>query len=153
MAWKTACKVYKARKMQSAATIRLADKLRQEYALLNSWSRASRACEVLTPAGKPNPRLAQMIVNGYEPKLEETRQRLGLPPICPSCNRRLQRPPLELPEWLKQAVQFLAEREDAVGALDHLRVYGRNGKRARLPVRETSRKSELERNALHIIES
>jgi len=74
--------------------LRLAENLRNSHVLLGSWPKASRACNVLTPGGKPNPGLAQMIAEkDYEPKLLATRMRLGLPPVCPECHQRLPKPP------------------------------------------------------------
>lgn len=76
----TICRLYKAENMQSGDSYHLAEKLRSQAVLLGSWSRASVACNVLTPQGNPNPRLAQMIANGYEPRNSRTRTRLGLAP-------------------------------------------------------------------------
>lgn len=67
---------------------RLAENLRSEHALLKSWRKAAAACRVLTTEGKPDPGLAQRIaLHGYEPVRTETRNRLGLPPVCPVCDR------------------------------------------------------------------
>ena len=108
---------------------RLAEKLLAAYVLLKSWPKVSVACHVLTPDGKPNPKLAQMIAGGYDPKNVETRTRLDLPPICPACYQKLPKPPRVIPDWLKQAVEILREREQAVPIGP--RVYGRGGVRAK----------------------
>lgn len=113
----------------------LAEKLRQKYAELKSWRRVSTISGVLTPAGKPNPRLAQMIAGGYEPRKLETRIRLGLPPACSACGRKARHSP---PAWLAEAVENLRRLEAAANPpLDPYRVYGRGGRRAK--VAQTSR--------------
>lgn len=75
--------------MKTRQLSRLAEKLRYKHSTTGSWPKAARACKVLTPTGKPNPKLAAMIANGYNPKRPETRARLGLPAICPTCERHL----------------------------------------------------------------
>ena len=120
--------------MQDGATARLAENLRDSYVLLGSWPKASRACKVLTPGGKPNPGLAQMIAEkDYEPKLLATRMRLGLPPVCPECHQRLPKPPRPArvvrfdPAQMDAVITFLREREKPT-----IRVYGRFGKPAKI---------------------
>lgn len=91
-------------------TVRLAEKLRRKYFLVRSWPKTSIACGVLTPAGKANPRLAQMIAGGYEPRKIETRIRLDLSPVCPACQRRAPRPHSIPPPWVTAAADWLEER-------------------------------------------
>ena len=124
--------------MKSRTLIRLAEKLRQKHAELNSWPQASIACGVLTKAGKSNPRLAQMIAAGYDPRKPETRSRLGLPPRCTACSRRLPGWQRSLPAWLLEAVQNLVYLEKKTSHPAQARVYARDGKRVKIPVRETS---------------
>jgi hypothetical protein len=80
--------------MQNPDTALLAENLRSQHALLNSWPKASVVCNVLTPDNRPNPKLAQAIAEyDYEPKKTSTRTRLGLTPICPVCYQHLPKPP------------------------------------------------------------
>jgi len=123
--------------MKSRTLIRLAEKLRQKHAELNSWPQASIACDVLTQAGKSNPRLAQMIAAGYDPRKLETRIRLGLPPRCIACSRRLPRLQRSLPAWLLEAVKNLVDLEKKASHPAQVRVYARGGKRVRMPICET----------------
>jgi hypothetical protein len=124
--------------MKSRSLIHLAEKLSQKHAELKSWPKVSIAYGVLTPEGKPNPRLAQMIATGYEPRKPETQIRLGLSPICLTCKRKLSRLPHQLPAWLLQAIQNLANLEAKAHPWpDGDRVYARGGQRVRIPVRET----------------
>jgi hypothetical protein len=117
--------------MQDGATARLAEKLRNSHVLTGSWPKASAACSVLTPGGKPNPGLAQMIAEkDYEPKLLATRTRLGLPPICPECHQPLPKPARVVkfdPAQMDTVIAFLRSREKPLQ-----RVYGRGGRPARL---------------------
>jgi hypothetical protein len=90
----------------------LAQKLTQAHDSTSSWPKAAAACNVLTPSGEPNPKLAEMIAAGYIPRRPETRARLGLPAVCPVCDRRM-RTPRNIPAWLNQAVRNLQELERA----------------------------------------
>jgi len=78
--------------MKTRQLSRLAEKLRCKHTTTGSWSKAAKACKVTTPDGRPNPKLAQLIAGGYNPRRSETRARLGLPPVCPCCNRRITAP-------------------------------------------------------------
>jgi hypothetical protein len=115
--------------MQNPDTARLAEKLRSQYVLLNSWPKASVACKVLTPDGLPNPKLAQAIAeDDYEPKKMSTRVRIGLGPICPECHQRLPRPPRLVkfdPAQMETVIAFLRTHEKPT-----IRVYARGGKQA-----------------------
>ena len=63
--------------------VQLAQELREKHAELNSWPKASIACDVLTSDGRPDPALALRIATkSYEPRRQETRTRLGLAPIA-----------------------------------------------------------------------
>ena len=116
-----------AQKVQNPDTARLAENLRSQHVLLKSWPKASIACRVLTPDGRPNPKLAQMIAtDGYEPRLIETRTRLGLPPICPECHQKLPKPARVVkfdPVQMDAVIAFLRSRERPLP-----RVYARGGK-------------------------
>ena len=92
-------------------TTQLSEKLRSQYALCRSWPRTAKACKVITPEGRPNPRLAQMIAGGYDPRKPETRRRLGLPPICHVCYRRIPMPRPKPPAWVTAAADMLQELE------------------------------------------
>jgi hypothetical protein len=110
---------------QNRNTAQLAEKLRSEYVLLNSWPKVSVICSVLTPEGLPNPKLAQSIANGYEPKKMSTRIRLGLPPICPVCYQHLPKPPRQVkfdPVQMEAVIAFLRSHEKPT-----IRVYTRGG--------------------------
>jgi hypothetical protein len=45
--------------------------------------------QILTADRLPNPGMVKQLINGYEPRRPETRARLGLPAVCPQCNRRI----------------------------------------------------------------
>jgi hypothetical protein len=90
----------------------LAAKLRTEHTLTHSWPKESVKCKVLTPEGKPNPKLAQMIANGYEPKKIETRTRLGLPPVCSTCHQKVRksRPDIAYIRSRREGLNEIAQR-------------------------------------------
>ncbi len=57
-----------------------------------TWERASRAVGILKEDRSPDPGLAYRIaVEGYEPKGEEIRARLGLKAICLHCMREIRK--------------------------------------------------------------
>jgi hypothetical protein len=75
---------------QSTATRRLGTKLCQSYRKLHSWRAVAQQHAIFNEHGQVNPGLAENIaVRDYEPKRPETRRRLGLPEICPTCERRI----------------------------------------------------------------
>ena len=99
--------------MATRQLIQLSIKLTQAHDSTGSWPKAAAVCNVLTPGGKPNPKPAEMIAGGYDPRRPETRARLGLPPVCPCCNRRIATPRSNIPTWLNQAVHNLQQLEQA----------------------------------------
>ena len=119
-----------AKKDKNRVLVQLALELRENHAVLNSWPKASVACGVLTEDGRPDPGLAHRIaIHGYDPKREETRIRLGLPPICVTCGRKVKRV-RHVPAWLEEAVKNLQHLEAAANVpLEEKRVYARGGKR------------------------
>jgi hypothetical protein len=116
--------------MQDGATARLAENLRNSHVLTSSWPKASVACNVLTPGGKPNPGLAEMIAEkDYEPKLLATRTRLGLPPICPECHQKLPKPARVVkfdPAQMDVVITFLRARERPLPC-----IYAHGGRRVK----------------------
>jgi hypothetical protein len=118
--------------MKTRLLIQLAENLRSEHVLTNSWRKAAEVCNVLTEDGRPDPGLAQRIaLQGYDPRREETRTRLGLPPICVTCGSKIKRMRV-VPEWLNEAVANLQRLEAAAQPKpDKYRVYARGGKRVR----------------------
>jgi hypothetical protein len=69
---------------------RTLESLRREGKALNDkdviWDDIASELGIYTKDGRINPGLAYRIVmEGYEPSRPETRHRLGLAPICPSC--------------------------------------------------------------------
>jgi hypothetical protein len=120
-----------AKKGKYRVLAQLAQELQEKHAALNSWPKASIACDVLTEDGRPDPGLAHRIATkGYDPRRNETRQRLGLPPICVTCHTRIKRVH-HVPAWLDEAVANLRKLEEQANpAPEKERVYGRGGKRA-----------------------
>ena len=118
--------------MKTRLLTQLAENLRQEHVLTNSWRKAAEACNVLTEDRRPDPGLAQRIaLQGYDPKRQETRTRLGLPPICVTCGTRIKRV-RQVPAWLNEAVENLQRLEEAAQPKpDAYRVYARGGKRVK----------------------
>jgi len=116
----------------------LAQELRENHAQTASWRKTAVACKVLTSDGRPDPGLAQRIATkGYEPRLVETRTRLGLPPICIQCGQRVKRV-RHVPAWLPLAASGLQDLErQAKPVLEADRVYSRAGKRVQIKVCET----------------
>jgi hypothetical protein len=112
--------------------VQLAQELREKHALLNSWPKASLECGVVTEDGRADPGLAQRIaLQGYDPKREETRTRLRLPPVCVTCGSKIKRVRV-VPAWLNEAVANLQRLEAAAQPKpDKYRVYARGGKRVR----------------------
>lgn len=96
-----------------------------------TWEAICIRLRILKKNGDPNPGMAKRIVDeGYEPKLLETRLRLGFRPLCPACGHRV-RFVRQVPEWVRLGANLLALREAATNPYpDPVRVYGRNGKRA-----------------------
>lgn len=80
-----------------------------------SWDNISISLNILTPDGRPNAGLAYRIIEkGYDPKRTETRRRLGLFPVCPTCCRKMPRAPRIVKFDLEQmdtVVKFLREHE------------------------------------------
>jgi hypothetical protein len=65
--------------MQTRTVERLSRQLKEQYQITPSWRDVARACNILTTDGRPDPALADRIATkGYDPKRQETRQRLGL---------------------------------------------------------------------------
>lgn len=116
--------------VQTGPTGQLAKRLLKSHEKTHSWPKTSVACHVLTPAGKPNPRLAQQIAEeDYEPTELETRIRLNLPPICVKCGQKVKHV-RQVPVWLDHAVENLRQLEAKASRPDKIRVYARGGKRA-----------------------
>jgi hypothetical protein len=92
------------------------------------WDEIAKELGILKENGDSDPGMTYRIVmDGYEPKLLETRKRLGLPEICPECHQKLPKPPRKVLFDLAQmdaVIEFLRERERPA-----MRVYGRGGKR------------------------
>jgi hypothetical protein len=126
-------------KVKKRMLVQLVQELREKHIELSSWLQTSVACGVLTEDGRPNPGLAERIaLQGYKPARSETRERLGLPPICISCGQKVKYA-RHLPAWLTEAVKNLRRLEAAANpAPDRIRVYrlgaayGRGGKRAKV---------------------
>jgi hypothetical protein len=77
--------------MQTRPTTRLARILASAHRK-KSFRQIAIQYQILTPGGHPDKGMVKRIIDGYEPKLPETRARLGLPPlpaVCPSCKRRI----------------------------------------------------------------
>ena len=100
--------------MQSRTLGRLVQKgleLRQKG---KTWDSISLALDILTEDGRPDPGLAKrMIADGYEPKRIKTIKRLGLPIVCPACDRRMVKFERHVPAWLEEAVKNLRKLETA----------------------------------------
>jgi hypothetical protein len=116
--------------VKTRTLIHLARNLRQEHALTHSWRKSAQICGVLTSDGRPDPGLAQRIATqGYDPARIETRQRLGLPPVCVGCGRKV-KGGRRVPAWVEEAVANLRRLEEQVQASEEAnRVYARGGKR------------------------
>jgi hypothetical protein len=56
----------------------------------SSFRQAAIDHNIFTADGRPDPGMVKHLINGYEPRRPETRARLGLPAVCPQCNRRYQ---------------------------------------------------------------
>lgn len=104
----------KRQKEQTGYTVHLADELRQKHAEGHSWRDVSVEFGVLTDEGKPNPGLAKMIADGYQPST--------------AVMARI----FKKPVWVNQAVATLRKLEVAHPDTSH-RVYNRNGQRVYLP--------------------
>ena len=77
---------------QSYATHKLGTKLCQSYRKLGSWRAVAQQHAIFNEHGQVNPGLAEKIaMQDYEPVRIETRARLGLPEVCPTCERRIRR--------------------------------------------------------------
>ncbi len=85
-----------------------------------TWDWIASKLGILTADDKINPGLAyRMVMEGYDPKRIETRTRLRLPPVCPTCHRPLQkvrqrreRKLTEIPD--KELLRMFMEREDVI---------------------------------------
>jgi hypothetical protein len=104
--------------------------LKEKHIKTASWRKVAVACQVLTSDGRPDPSLAQRIATkGYDPRRPETRQRLGLLPVCITCGQKVKYV-RHVPAWLEEAVKHLQLLEAAAGPKpDEYRVYARGGKR------------------------
>jgi hypothetical protein len=120
------------------STYELAVQLRQKYEKLSSWRQVAIACNVLTEDGRPDPALADRIATkGYDPKRQETRERLGLDPVCFTCGQKVKRV-RHVPAWLVEAMANLKKLEQEKGPKkDAYRVYARGGKRVHVARPET----------------
>jgi hypothetical protein len=99
------------RKVKTRPLSRLVQELRENHAQSHSWRKASMVSKVLTVDGRPDPGLAQRIAEqGYDPKRDDTRARLGLPPTCIVCGRKVKRV-RHIPPWLEEAVENLRQLE------------------------------------------
>jgi hypothetical protein len=67
----------------------LLHELRQKRKNGLTYEEVAKECNVFTPSGKPDRGMVYQLLHGYDPVKPETRKRLGLPPICPFCKRRL----------------------------------------------------------------
>ena len=65
--------------MQTRLTKQLAQKLRKAHRSM-SFRKAARFYGILTPSGRPNGGMAKRIIQGYQPKHEDTLRRCGLIP-------------------------------------------------------------------------
>jgi hypothetical protein len=91
----------------------LAEELWLRHMNNGSWRITAELSRVTTAEGKPNPGLAHRIaMKGYSPARSDTRQRLGLPPICVTCHTRLKRV-RKVPAWVEEAVENLRRLEVA----------------------------------------
>lgn len=120
---------------------RLKADLTAQHDSLKSWRKAAEVCGVMTTAEyteegtqvrppRPDPALAYRIaVQGYEPRRQETRTRLGLPPVCIVCGQKVHRKRI-VPSWVKEATRTLKELESKAEQPDKSRVYARGGRRA-----------------------
>jgi hypothetical protein len=100
--------------MQTRPTARLSSKLAR-YARKHSLRETARRYGILDPYGRPSKGMVRLLLDGYEPKTEATRMRIGLPAKLPrpprpvTINQLMQLPVTEMPvEILKLA---LANRE------------------------------------------
>jgi hypothetical protein len=107
----------------------LAASLRQIHAQGIGWREAALACRVLTKSGQGDPGLAfRIAVNGYDPRRPETRQRLGLPPVCIECGQKIKIVRV-VPEWLNQATNHLQRLQETTGNAGIRRIYAKGGRR------------------------
>jgi hypothetical protein len=118
--------------MKTRSVERLSRQLKKAYAKKGSWRAVSIACNVLTEDGRPDPSLAQRIATkGYDPKRQETRVRLGLPPVCFTCGQKVKRV-RQVPAWVQEGTENLRKLEAEKGPKkDAYRVYARGGKRVK----------------------
>lgn len=110
-----------------------------------TWDSISIDLIILTEDGRPDPGLAKRIIaDGYEPKRLETITRLGLPIVCPTCDRRMVKFVRHVPAWLNEAVKNLQLLEAKANVPpEENRVYARGGKR----VRDVRKYSAFESNS------
>jgi hypothetical protein len=107
----------------------LAASLRQIHAQGVGWREAALACRVLTKGGQGDPGLAFRIAEqGYDPRRPETRQRLGLPPVCIECGQKIKRVRM-VSEWVDQATNHLIRLQENAGNAGIIRIYAKGGKR------------------------
>jgi hypothetical protein len=77
---------------QTKQTARKAESIRRLRAQNVKWEEIARRLKILKTDGSPDPGLAYKIgVEGYEPKGEEIRNRLGLKHICMTCLRAIRK--------------------------------------------------------------
>jgi hypothetical protein len=116
--------------MQSRTLSHIVQKGLELREIGHTWDEISTALNILTENGRIDPGLAKRIIaDGYEPKRQTTRDRLGLTLICVACGTRIKR---VVPDWLNQAVANLQRLEAAATPKpDEYRVYARGGKRVR----------------------
>lgn len=73
---------------QTKETARIARELRRLRKKRVTWEKAAEQVGIVKEDGSPDPGLAYRIaLEGYEPKKQETRDRLGLRKICLACQR------------------------------------------------------------------
>lgn len=88
---------------QTTETARRARELIKLQRVGYTWEEASRKVGILKKDGSPDPGLAYRIaLEGYEPKGQELRDRLGLKKMCVSCMRAFRKTSKkvsELPPW------------------------------------------------------
>lgn len=75
----------------------------------------------------------QRILLGQFPVGFRKRQALRIPLTCPKCDQPLPKPARHVPPWLTEAAENLRRLEAAANPLpDKIRVYGRDGRRAKV---------------------
>lgn len=87
---------------QSKPVALLARRIRKFRALGGTFLRAAEFLNIIKDDGSPDPGLAKMIMDGYEPRKESTRARLGLPP---KARRRSYHPNEEYMQWWRNGLR------------------------------------------------